>query len=143
MLMLVKEIMRAPVISISPEAGLDRALVMLRTQHIRHLPVVENGELVGILSSRDLRKSMVEMESGPDGAPKGLYLPALTKVRSVMHRAVITISPQDEVRSAAQLMSEMKIGCLPVVEPGAKKVVAIVTETDMLKLLARILNQQK
>src|SRR5690606_6449941 len=113
----VKDHMRTPVISISPEAGLDRALVIMRNKRIRHLPVVENGEMIGLVSDRDLRLSMVEME-GPQTAPKGMYLPALTKVRKLMVDQVRTVTPETPVQEAAVLMSENKIGCLPVLEQG-------------------------
>ena len=66
----VKDHMHAPIITISAEAGLDRALLIMRKQHLRHLPVVEDGgKMVGMISDRDLRLSMQEMEQGPGGAP--------------------------------------------------------------------------
>lgn len=138
----VSDIMRAPAITISPEAGLDRALSIMRSQRIRHLPVIENGEMIGVISDRDLRLSMVEMEHGPEGAPKGYFLPALTKIRTVMVTHVLTTSPTMPLANAATIMSERKIGCLPVLEPGTKKVVGILTESDMLRLLAKLLKQK-
>lgn len=140
--MTVQEIMRTPVVSIAPEAGLDRALVMMRTQRIRHLPVVQDGRLVGIVTDRDLRLSMVEKD-GPQNAPKGLYLPALTKIKTIMVEDVKTITALDTVGDAANLMSKFKIGCLPVVEGSSKHVVGIVTETDMLRVLAQLLTEGK
>ncbi|MCZ7645640.1 MAG: CBS domain-containing protein [Planctomycetota bacterium] len=134
--------MRTPVKTISPEAGLDRALVMMRTQRIRHLPVVEDGALVGLITDRDLRFSMVEME-GPDKQPKGLYLPALTKVRAVMKTELITAAPEDELPARTRQMADRKIGCLPVLETGTTKLVGIVTETDLLKYLARLLEEKE
>ena len=140
--MLVKDLMRTPVITIAPDAGLDRALVMMRTQRVRHLPVVENGALVGILTDRDLRLSMVEME-GPQNAPKGLYLPALTKVRGAMKTSVFFVLPDETVEYAAKLMSTNKVGGLPVLEQkGSRKVIGILTETDMLKLLSKLLTEK-
>lgn len=140
--MTVQEIMRTPVVSIAPEAGLDRALVMMRTQRIRHLPVVQDGKLVGIVTDRDLRLSMVEKD-GPQSAPKGLYLPALTKIKTIMVEDVKTITAIDTVGDAANLMSKYKIGCLPVVEGSSKHIVGIVTETDMLRVLAQLLTEGK
>lgn len=139
--MLVKDLMRSHVITIAPDAGLDRALVMMRTQRIRHLPVVENGEVVGIITDRDLRFSMLEME-GPQNAPKGLYLPALTKVRSVMKTSVLTVAAEDSVQHAAKIMTENKVGGLPVVEKGTRKLTGIITESDMLRLLSKILTEK-
>lgn len=139
--MYVKDLMRTHVITIAPDAGLDRALVMMRSQRIRHLPVVENGVLVGIIADRDLRLSMLEME-GPQNAPKGLYLPALTKVRTVMKSEVLTVGPEDTIQDASKIMTENKIGALPVIEKGTRKLAGIVTESDMLRLLSRILTEK-
>ena len=135
--------MRTPVVTISEEAGLDRALMIMRTQRIRHLPVVnDDGAMVGLISDRDLRLSMLELEQGPGGAPKGYYLPALTKVSTVMITQVMTASPDMPLANAATVMSERKFGCLPVVEAATKKVVGIVTETDMLRLLSSMLKKR-
>lgn len=139
---LVRDVMRTPVITIASEAGLDRALLMMRTQRIRHLPVVENGKMVGLISDRDLRLSMQEAEQGPGGAPKGYYLPALTKVSTVMITNPVTATPDMPLVRAATIMSERKFGCLPVVDED-RKPVGIVTETDMLRLLARLLKEQR
>ena len=139
----VKDLMRTPVLTISADAGLDRALTIMRTQRVRHLPVVEeSGQMAGLISDRDLRLSMQELEQGPSGSPKGYYLPALTKVRAVMVSNVITATPDMPLANAATVMSERKIGCLPVLDPGTKKVAGIVTETDMLRLLSKMLKQK-
>jgi acetoin utilization protein AcuB len=141
--LMVKDFMRTPVVTISEEAGLDRALMIMRTQRIRHLPVVnDDGAMVGLISDRDLRLSMLELEQGPGGAPKGYYLPALTKVSSVMITQVMTAAPDMPLANAATVMSEKKFGCLPVVETATKKVVGIVTETDMLRLLSSMLKKR-
>lgn len=138
---LVKDHMRTPVVTINSEAGLDRALLIMRTQRIRHLPVVEDHIMVGLISDRDLRMSMQEMEQGPGGAPKGYFLPALTKVSSVMVSNVLTATPDMPLSKAATIMSERKIGALPVVD-ASRRLVGIITETDMLRLLANLLRQK-
>ena len=140
---LVKDLMRTPVFTISAEAGLDRVLTIMRTQRVRHLPVVgEDGQMIGLISDRDLRMSMQELEQGPAGSPKGYYLPALTKVRTVMVTNVLTATVDMPLANAATVMSERKIGCLPVTDPGSKKVIGILTETDMLRLLSKMLKQK-
>jgi acetoin utilization protein AcuB len=139
---LVKEHMRSPVFTVASEAGLDRALSIMRMQRIRHLPAVEDGQMVGIISDRDLRLSMVEMEQGPAGAPKGYFLPALTKVKTVMIKNVLTAYPDMPLANVAIIMSERKIGALPVLEPGSKKLVGIITESDLLRLLVKFLKQK-
>jgi len=135
--------MRTPVVSISAEAGLDRALLIMRNQRIRHLPVVDDDyRMVGLISDRDLRLSMKESEEGPGGAPKGYFLPALTKIKTVMVTNVLTATPEMPLANAATIMSERKIGALPVVDTDTKKVLGIVTETDMLRLLVKMLKQK-
>ncbi len=140
---LVKDTMRTPVFTIAADAGLDRAMTIMRTQRIRHLPVVEeDGHMCGLISDRDLRLSMEEIEQGPSHAPKGYFLPALTKIRTAMVKNVMTATPEMPLANAAVIMSERKIGCLPVVDPTSKKVVGIITESDMLRLLAKLLKQK-
>ena len=140
---LVKDHMRTPVVSIAAEAGLDRAMSIMRSQRIRHLPVVEeDGHMCGLITDRDLRMSMEEIAQGPSHAPKGYFLPALTKIRSAMVKNVLTATPDMPLANAAVVMSERKIGCLPVVDPQTKKVLGIITESDMLRLLAKILKQK-
>ena len=138
----VKEFMRSPVITIAADAGLDRALTIMRTQRIRHLPVVDNDHvMVGLISDRDLRLSMEEQTQGPAHSPKGYFLPALTKVRAVMVSQVVFVSPETPLVRAARLMSEKKFGCLPVVDSKTKELAGIITETDMLRLLSKLLEQ--
>ena len=139
----VKDHMRSPVITISGEAGLDRAMSIMRSQRIRHLPVVdENGQMIGLIADRDLRMSMEEIEQGPNHAPKGYFLPALTKIKNIMVKTVLTATPEMPLANAAVIMSERKIGCLPVLDPVTKKVLGILTESDMLRLLAKMLKQK-
>jgi CBS domain-containing protein len=141
---LIKDHMRSPVLTVSAEAGLDRALQIMRTRRIRHLPVVDDAQMmVGFISARDLRMSMEEMEKGPAGAPKGYYLPALKKVKSVMTTAVATVTPETPLWQAAEIMSEKKFGALPVVEPGTAKLVGMISETDMLHILVKMLRERQ
>ena len=117
--MLVETIMTTPVITVFPNDTIPEALDLARAKHIRHLPVVEDGKLWGIVSDRDLRTN--------DGAT----------VREVMTSMVHMVHPLDPVDEAARLMYEHKIGCLPVVR-GAQ-LVGIVTETDILRSYVELL----
>ncbi|MHB8170403.1 MAG: acetoin utilization AcuB family protein [Thermincolia bacterium] len=117
--MLVETIMTTPVITVFPNDTIPEAIDLARAKHIRHLPVVEDGKLWGIVSDRDLRTN--------DGAT----------VREVMTSMVHMVHPLDPVDEAARLMYEHKIGCLPVVR-GAQ-LVGIVTETDILRSYVELL----
>ncbi len=116
----VSTVMTVDPISVHPEATLDEAVTILRDHPFRHLPVATDGELVGILSDRDLLCS-----SRGDCAPAGSRL-----VREIMQADVRTVGPEVTLGEAAGILCERRIGGLPVVE--GKRVLGIITETDML-----------
>ncbi len=123
--MTIKEVMKNELTSISPETKLSDAYQVMLNKNIRHLPVVENDKLVGIITDRDLRLSTSKLAKHP-------FEPG-EAVRNIMSHPVETTHPSDTIESAAQLMRELKIGCLPVVEE--LKLIGIVTITDMLDAL--------
>ena len=121
--------MKSPVLTIGPEATLEEAYAFLLQKGIRHLPVVEEGRLVGILTDRDIRLATSALN------PKG-PCPGSTPVREAMTKEVVTADPLDPVEEAARVMRVRKIGCLPVVEDEV--VVGIVTGIDLLDALLRL-----
>ena len=119
-------------VTVGPDATLDEALDLLEEFGFRHLPVVEDGAVVGIISDRDLRLatswlgSRMRLES-----PVGEEIPGAKRVREIMTHPVHTL-PRDELPgTAAQDMLDRRIGAIPVVEDG--ELVGIVTETDLLR----------
>ncbi len=123
--MIIKDVMKNELTSISPDTKLSDAYQLMQDKNIRHLPVVENQKLVGIITDRDLRLATSKLAKHP-------FEPA-EAVGSIMSYPVETTHPSDPIESAAQLMRELKIGCLPVVEDLS--LVGIVTLTDMLDAL--------
>jgi acetoin utilization protein AcuB len=121
----VREIMATKLLTVGPQDSTRRAYQLMRDHRIRHLPVLSGGRLVGILSDRDLRLTLVS---------PGL---AETRVGEVMTDQVTTIAPDTSVEDAASLLVVKKIGCLPVVEQD--RLVGIVTETDLLAVLVELL----
>ncbi len=126
--MLVRDIMRSPAVAIPPETRLQDAYRILREKAIRHLPVLEGGRLVGVVTDRDLRLATSALAPAP--------FPPESVVSAVMSRNPLTADPSDPVEDAARTMREKKIGCLPVVEGGS--VVGIVTGLDLLDALMRM-----
>ncbi len=126
--MLVRDVMHQPVITIGPEASLKDADLLMWEQGVRHLPVVEDGRLLGILTDRDLRTATSELSPLP--------LSPQATVREVMTAPVLTADPQDPVEDAARLMRERKIGSLPVVE--GKELKGIITGIDLLDALVAL-----
>ena len=123
--MLIAEVMKPDPITISDKTKLNDAYKLMLDKGIRHLPVIKNWKLVGLVTDRDLRLATSKLAEHPFNPD--------TEVEKVMSHPVNTISPNDPVERATQIMRELKIGCLPVVEED--HLVGIVTVTDLLDAL--------
>ena len=107
---------------------------LMRTVRCRHLPVLdEDGRLAGIVSQRDLFQSALLRALGYGSRARDHVLSSVV-VKEVMTETVITITPDTTLAEAARVMSERKIGCLPVVEQGT--LVGILTEGDFVRIAA-------
>ncbi|MBI2156644.1 MAG: CBS domain-containing protein [Candidatus Rokubacteria bacterium] len=132
--MLVEDVMRRDVVTASPKTTLPTALALVQRRGIRHLPVVEDGSLVGIVSDRDLKRAMASSATSLERHELAYLLDRLT-LAEFMTRAVMTVAPSFPVEEAARLMVKEKVSALPVTEGG--RLVGIVTETDVLDLFVR------
>ena len=130
-MLLVKDSMTREVVVLSPETTAGEALVLCRERRIRHLPVLEAGQLVGIVSDRDLR-------SAAPGLGDPARASALEKIRvsEVMTRDVATTRPDDPIEEAANRMREKRIGCLPVED---ERLVGILTSSDVMEALVQLI----
>jgi CBS domain-containing protein len=138
-----KQMIQQTLLTIEPGRTLDRALHMMVSNNIRHLPVVtkHTGELVGIISERDLRLASVspilEKDMKLEEAMKKL---SEHKVSECMSTNIHTVNENDTILVAAKLMRVSKRGALPVMSAtNPKKIVGIITRIDMLDHLIRIL----
>ena len=131
-MLLVRDSMTREVVVLSPEATAEEALAFCRERRIRHLPVVEDGRLVGIVSDRDLRSATPAL--GDPGRAEAL---GKILVSEVMAREVATARPDDPIEAAANAMRERQIGCLPVVEEAA--LAGIVTSSDVMEALVYLM----
>ena len=131
-MLLVKDSMTREVVALSPETTAAEALGLCRERRIRHLPVVEGGRLVGIVSDRDLRSATPAL-----GDPARAEALGKLRVSEVMAREVATVRPEDPIEVAANAMRERKIGCLPVLEEDA--LVGIVTSSDVMEALVYLM----
>jgi acetoin utilization protein AcuB len=132
--MLVKDVMQAHPVSATPETRLPDLVRLLQRRGFRHLPVLDGGKLVGIISDRDLKQSMISAAAMTDGRERARLLDELT-AGQIMAREVVTIGPMMGLDEAARLMVTRKISALPVTE--GDRLVGIVTETDVLQLFVR------
>ena len=139
-MLLVRNWMTEKLVTLSPEASVAEALSLCRERRIRHIPILEEGHLVGIVTDRDLRDASPAL-GDPERAS------ALQKIRvgDVMTREVITTDPEDSIENAAQVMYEHKIQSLPVVTEGPvvdegsavaeEELLGIVTSSDVMRAL--------
>lgn len=135
----VRDIMTSPAIVISPNMSLPAATALMKEKRIRHLPVVENGRLVGIISRGDLREASATASINADSYELHFMLSRLT-VSRLMTRKVYTITADAPIVFAAELMTENKIAALPVIDE-AGGVTGIVTESDLLRMLVAKLRE--
>jgi CBS domain-containing membrane protein len=128
----VKALMTTEVSTLGRNDTLDVADDLMTLERIRHLPVLDEGQVVGVVSQRDLFRSALAVALGyGENAQKKLL--RTIRVKEVMHEPAITVSPDATAKEAIRLMLEHKIGCLPVVE--GHTLMGIVTETDILRFV--------
>jgi acetoin utilization protein AcuB len=132
--MLIQDVMRSDVIVIPPSARLAEILAILQQRGVRHVPVVKDGVLIGIVSDRDVKGAMLSAAASRPQDVAGALCRQLTAA-DVMTSPVISIAPMCAVEEAARLMVTKRISALPVTDDG--RLVGIVTETDVLDMLVR------
>ena len=131
----VRDIMATNVITLRRNDSLDIANDIMTQDRIRHFPVVEEGQLVGVVSQRDLFHASLGSVMKYGEKAQRAYLGTI-RAKEVMSHPPTTISPDAPIKEAARLMVEKKIGCLPVVE--GELLVGLVTETDVLRDVAEM-----
>ncbi len=127
--MFVDRIMTRDVLQVTEDTRLPQLAALMRDHHIRHLPVVREGRLVGLVTSHDLERVSPSPITTLSVGEANYLLGKLTAAR-VMRTQVITCASDTLVEEAARLLRQEKIGCLPVVENG--KLVGILTHEDLL-----------
>lgn len=128
--------MTRKVVAVEREASLRRARRIMDNHRIRHLPVVEKGRLIGLITDRDIRAAAPSSAAAIRQEDREEFLDHL-QVGHVMTKKLITATPQTTVEEAALLMREHKIGCLPVLE--GETLVGIITETDIFRVFIEVM----
>lgn len=121
----VKKRMVRKLITIPPQTNILNALKVMRDNSIRHLPVVDGGNLVGFVTEGDLRQASL------------LSMVDKVSIEDVMIKNPVTIAPDASIEEAAKLIYSHKIGGLPVVR--GKKLVGIITIVDILQAFIQLM----
>src|SRR5688500_15339372 len=111
--------------ALPPEATLADAIHLLRLQHVRHLPVIANGRVLGILSDSGLRALALGAVLDDDDETVDARL--AQPIGSLMHKNVVTVTPETELRRVVELLIDENIGAVPVVDADAGQLVGIVS----------------
>jgi CBS domain-containing protein len=131
----VSEIMMKAPVTLKSDDILDLANDIIHLGRIRHIPILDNGKVVGVLSQRNLFQSALVTAMGMRPKERKDYLKAI-RVRDVMSTPVITVSPDTGVKETARIMMEKKIGCVPVM--AKDNLVGLVTENDVLRYVVNL-----
>ena len=126
----VSTVMQTEFVTVKPGDHLDFVDDVMKLGRIRHMPVIEDDKLVGIVSQRDLLAASLSraLEFEPDHRRSFMRS---VNVSEVMTGNPIAVAPEATLREAARLIITHKIGCLPVVD-DAGVTLGLVTETDLL-----------
>ena len=131
----VHRLMKRDVVTVSPGESVLEADRIMRLARIRHLPVTRDGVLVGILSHRDVLEVSLGHAKGTTPEERSRHLSAIP-IEQILRGSARTVEPDSCARDAALLMLRLKIGCVPVVQPGPKgpELLGLIAESDLLRL---------
>ena len=133
--MYVSDWMTKKVITVSPDDFLSAAVNLMKDKCIKHIPVIKGGKLKGIISDRDIREYLPSKATSLD-VYELHYLLQSTKIKTIMCKQVVRTTLMTPVEEAALILSEGKIGCLPVME--GKEIVGIISDCDIFRALVDI-----
>lgn len=124
--MRVNQYMSRKVLTVTRDTDFHRALDLMRSRRIHHLPVVEAGRVIGMVAERDVLLAAANF--GPAEVPVG----------EIMSAPAICVADSALLKNAARLLVEKRIGSLPVLDAN-DELVGIITETDIFKIAAGML----
>jgi acetoin utilization protein AcuB len=131
--MLVRNWMSKNVVTINEDDSMQDAMKLMKQHNIRMLPVLKNGILVGVVTDRDLKRASASDATTLD-VHELLYLISKIKVKNIMSKNPIAVSPDLTVEETAELLLNNKISGAPVVDDKGK-VVGTITQTDLFRVL--------
>jgi len=131
--MLVRNWMSKNVVTINEDDSMQDAMKLMKQHTIRMLPVMKNDALVGVVTDRDLKRASASDATTLD-VHELLYLISKIKVKNIMTKNPIAVSPDLTVEETAELLLNHKISGVPVVDDKGK-VVGAITQTDLFRVL--------
>ena len=131
----VRDIMSPAVLTLTEDQRLYHALQVMEEHRVRHVLVIDEDGLRGIVSDRDIKRQInAAFDTGSESENDRLAM--LKPLHEIMTRNVITSGPDDDVQTVAEKMLHHRISAVPVVEDDA--ILGIVTTSDILELFLRL-----
>lgn len=128
--MKIDRCMKHPVMTVKPRDSIRSARETMAQHRVNQLPVVVDGNVIGIVTDRDLRDAFPSVFEAFPGATNPDADPATIPVEDVMTANVLTLGPDARVEDAARLMRTERIGAIPIV--AGERLVGILTRSDVL-----------
>lgn len=138
--MIARDLMTPNPVTVTPTTSIAEAWDLMRELDIRHIPVVQAGVLIGMISDRDLARldfGRLLSAEGMDALRRDLATPIVRIMRS----DVIFVEPETEVGDIIELLVESKVGAVPVIVPETREVVGIVSYIDVLRAVQDVIEQ--
>jgi acetoin utilization protein AcuB len=128
--------------TVTPQATVAEVWDLMRERDIRHVPVVADGTLVGMLSDRDLAYLDITELLATEGAD-AVQRELRTPVVKLMSSDVLHVETETDLSDVIGLMLESKVGAIPVVRPGSREIVGIVSYVDVLRVFQDLLDEEE
>ena len=139
--MLVKNWMSKPAITINAEASMHDAIKLLKDHNIKMLPVMEKGNLVGIVTDRDIKRASASDATSLE-IHELLYLISKIKIREIMTKNPITVPQDYTVEETAEILLKHNISGVPVVDQFSD-VIGTITQNDIFRILISLTGAEK
>ena len=128
----ISQIMSKELVTLTPDQSLYEAERLFKKHHIRHIPVVEGDNLIGIVSYSDLlRISFADMTDGEEEVTSVVY--DMYTIPQIMAKTPLTVTADTSIKEVAEILAAQSFHSIPVVDNG--KLVGLVTTTDLIKYL--------
>lgn len=136
--MLASDVMTEDPLWVEPQTTTGEAVRKLVESGVRHLPVLEDGAVVGMLSDRDLRSGTASVLGAAVWQTElARYL--TEPIQNLMSRPVKSVTPQSDLKDAVELMVQDHVGAVPVVDPESNRLVGIISYYDVLRVVRDLL----
>jgi acetoin utilization protein AcuB len=139
--MIASDVMTPEPVTVTPDTTVAEVWDLMREHVIRHVPVIEEGALVGVLSDRDLGYLDIGRILATEGA-EALQRELQAPVAKLMTSSVLHVDSDTALSDVIALMLEGRVGAIPVVRPGTREIEGIVSYIDVLRVARQMLEEE-